>query len=209
MSPDDDRIWLEVLAGRAPAAGGDAAVGDDASARGAAAREAAAREAEGLRAGILARAVDAAEPVAPQDLRREDALIARARREGLLPAGAGARPERRVAGWRTLVAAAAAILVVVAAGVVMRRAPERETVRSAAAGPVRLEAPDPQALQRLILEDLRVAGVRATPYERLGRFGLDADLPVPVPEPIAEVLRRHGIPVPADGVLSVEIAGAP
>ncbi len=81
-----------------------------------------------------------------------------------------------------------------------------EVVRGTAQAVVRIEAADPSALQRQILEDLRRAGVEATGYERLGRHGIDADLPDLVPPAIERVLQRHGIPVPRDGVLAVEIS---
>jgi hypothetical protein len=188
MNRDDDQTWLEALAGRAPAGEGGGA----------------AREAERLRAGILARQVEEPPPVPAQDARREAALIARARREGLIP-GTVTASRRWWAGWRgAAVLAATACLVVI--GFLVRPARIDETVRGAPGGMVRLEDEHPERLQRSIVNDLRSAGVVATPYERLGRLGIDADLPVPVPPEVAKVLGRHRIPVPSDGVLTVEIA---
>lgn len=193
---EDLDIWVESLAGR----------------KGTAAREAsrhvaAAVEAEALRAGILARPIEATEPVPERDPQREDALIARARREGLLPPHSIVRP-RRVA-WRyAALAAAAAVLVV--AGVLYRtiQRPAEEVVRGAEGGIVRLTSPDPAALRDQIAVELRRAGIESIRYERLGRYGLDAEIPVPVPFLIADVLRRHGIPLPRDGALAIEIAPA-
>jgi hypothetical protein len=190
MNSDDDQIWLDALAGRAPAR----------------AASQAAAEAARLRAEILARAVAPPALVPARDPRREEALIARARREGLIPARRRAR-RGGWTGWPAAAALAAAVTVVVI-GIVMWPVPERETVRGAPGGIVHLAAEQPQELQRRIVAELRDAGVQAVTYERLGLFGIDADLPTPVPPAVAEVLRRHEIPVPADGALSVEIAQA-
>lgn len=179
MSEADDR-WAEGLAGR----GGEA--------------DAATIEARELRAGLLARVIDA-EPEAPrEDPAREAALVARARREGLIPTPFWDR--RRVV---ATLAAAASLVIAVA---LFTRAPrEPEATRGAPAGIVRLESADPASLQRRIAEELRGVGVEATTYERLGRYGVDADLPAPIPPELLEVLGRHALPVPTDGVLTVEI----
>ncbi len=203
MIHDDDLDWLDALAGRA--AGGESSI--------------ASREAAGLRAGILSRSIAQGQPIPQTDPHREKALIERARREGLLPhpAVAGARGEQsfaeRVAGWiggwRGLAAAAAVATLAVVAALQWRQpppAPETPTVRSAPGGVFRIDSAEPAALQKTLLEELRTAGVEATGYERLGLFGIDADLPVPLPGPVREVLDRHRIPAPADGVLMIEIA---
>jgi hypothetical protein len=70
---------------------------------------------------------------------------------------------------------------------------------------VRIEAADPHALQHRIAEELQAAGVSAVLYDRLDTYGIDADLPSPPPPAVVEILRRHGIPVPADSVLKVEL----
>jgi len=189
MTQDDDRIWLEALAGRS---GGD--------------RSPVAREAEALRAGILARVVVDDPPVDAVDAAREDELIERAARVGLLP-----RLRRDARGvwwtpWRGALAAAALGGLVVAIGLVTRPAVEPQPVLRAPAGVVRLEADDPLRLQRQILSELRDLGVPATGYERLDRRGVDADLPQPIPADVRSVLARHGIPLPDDSVLRVEIA---
>jgi len=181
MSDDKDRIWTDALAGR-----GD---GDSIEAR----------EGRALRLAILARAAESAPPPVAEDPHRVVALLARARREGLIPAAAS-----WWLGWRGGLAAA---LVVCAVGLALyRRAPVApETVRGAADGVTRLEALDPPAFQAEFIRELRDAGVRATGYERLGRFGVDADLPEPVPDPVLRILARRGLPIPGDGVLRVEI----
>jgi len=186
MSGNDDQVWVEALAGRAVAAGGGAAARDGLS----------------LRARILARPVAEAPPVPATDAAREDDLIEQARREGLLP---GAR-HAWWSGWRGALTLAAAASVVAVIGFIARPAREPEVVRGTPGAIARLEAADPEALRRVIVDELAAAGVRATTYERLGRFGIDADLPAPITPAIAEVLRRHAIAVPPDGALEVEIA---
>jgi hypothetical protein len=196
MSEKDDLNWLDSLAGR------DA----DAS-----------PEARELRAAILARA-NAAEPVVPaQDAEREADLIARARREGLLVdasklAGnpfarrSSFRATFRNAGSRGWAAAALAIGVL-ALGWHLRPADApQEVLRGSPDGVAHLEAADPRALKQQIINELRAAGVDATGYEQLGVNGIDADLPQPLPDGARRVLEQHGIPVPRDGVLRVEIA---
>jgi len=185
MTHDDDNDWLEALAGRAP-------------------ESASAREAAALRRGILAREVADPAPVPEHDAWREDALIARARREGLIAPRPAARTGWR-RGWHATAVVAAAASVVVVIGFLTREAPEPERVRSAPGGVVRLESAQPEALQRRIVVELRALGVEATAYERLGAFGIDADLPEPLPVEVEEVLRHHGIPIPGDGALAVEI----
>jgi hypothetical protein len=181
MSEDKDRIWTEALAGRDD--------GDSTEAR----------EGRALRLAILARAAESAPPQITEDPHRVAALLARARREGLIPAAAS-----RWLGWRGGLAAA---LVVGAVGLaVYWRAPvEPETVRGVVDGVTRIEAADPLAFQTALMRELRDAGVQATGYERLGRFGIDADLPQPVPDPVLRILKRRGLPIPGDGVLRVEI----
>ena len=181
MSDDKDRIWTDALAGR----------GDGESIDG--------REGQALRRAILARVTEPASPQNIEDPRRVAALLERARREGLIPSAAA-----RWLGWRG--ALAAAVFVCAVGLVVYRRAPvEHEVVRGVVDGVTRIEATDPLAFQREFIEELNNTGVRATGYLRLGRFGVDADLPQPVPNPVLRILARRGIPIPTDGVLRVEI----
>lgn len=73
-------------------------------------------------------------------------------------------------------------------------------------GPVRLQAANPTELKARLVGELKTAGVEAIGYDRLGLSGVDAKLPDPVPETVRAVLERHGIPLPADGIVRVEIA---
>jgi len=73
-------------------------------------------------------------------------------------------------------------------------------------GIVRIQSADPIALKRMLLDELRAAGIEATGYERLGVQGIDADLPQPLPENVRAILNRHGIEAPRDGTLQIEIA---
>jgi hypothetical protein len=182
MTQDEDATWLDALAGRKQV--------DDSQA---------AREAVALRASVLARAV-VDDPVPRQDPAREQQLVERARDAGLLPR------RRRLSRTGSLLAAAAIVCVAVALGVLTRRPGAPETVRSGPGEIVRLASADPARVQREILDELRHAGVVATGYERLGRMGIDADLPLPLAPEVERILERHAIPVPQDGVLRVEIA---
>jgi hypothetical protein len=192
MTRDDDQDWLDSLAGRGRP------------------ESAASREAGALRAAILRRrAAEESAAVASQDAARETVLIERARRAGLLPGGSHSRGPRF---WRPswtrgalLAAAAALVLVALVPGRWLRPSMDTGVVRSSPDGVVRLQAEDSVALKRQLTEELRAAGVVAAGYELLGRQGIDADLPRPLPDEVRRVLDRHGIPVPADGVLRVEI----
>jgi hypothetical protein len=175
------------LAGRS---GGEAAPSNDANAR-------------AIRAAILSRAAEET-PVVAEDPMREAALVARARAAGVLPF-AGGRASRRRTGWL-----AAAAMACVAVGVMLHmntRSPAPIT-RGAASGIVRIRAPDPLRLKQELIRELEDAGVHARGYEQLGRQGIDADLPMPVTAEVRGVLDRHGIALPADGVLQVEIEPA-
>jgi hypothetical protein len=81
-----------------------------------------------------------------------------------------------------------------------------EVTRPTQSGPVRLQAADPSALKAQIVEDLRVAGVEAIGYDRLGLSGVDAKLPNPISAPVRATLEKYRIPPPADGIVRVEIA---
>lgn len=187
---DDDQDWLDALAGRA----------------GLARDSAGAAEGELLRRAVQAsrRATLPQEMPAGPDLAREAALISRASREGLVPAATSARRLPR-ASWRPLLAAAA--LGAFAFGIAwqFRGMQDAAIVRDAQPEPVRLEAAKPVELQRRILAELRAAGVEATGYESLGVHGIDADLPQPLPPEVKQVLGSHGLPLPRDGVLRIEI----
>ncbi len=180
MTATDDDRWLDALGGRA--------VGDSATER----------EASALRAAMLSRASVAAD-VAQTDAARERALIERARREGIV--SRGARPV-----WGSLAAAA---VLVLAAGIWFIDRPQNDAfaVRSAPDGAVRIEADDPVGLKRTMLAELRAAGIDARGYERLGKQGIDADLPESLTAAQRRVLDTYQLVAPEDGVLRVEIVG--
>jgi hypothetical protein len=179
---DEDDQWLAALAGKSPAA-----ARDEPSAQGAA-----------LRSAILARTVSEPGAVPTIDPRREAALIARARAAGLL------RPAKHRTLWWASLAAALAFVVI---GVSLHMRPETATMvlRGDSAGPLRIRAADPLRLKQELLRELNAAGVQATGYNNLGRQGVDADLPLPLPGAVRKILERHAIPVPAGSVLQLEI----
>lgn len=186
MSTDPDREWSDALAGR----GEERA--SPARAEGSLLRKM--LQAQLVQQGTAERATAAS--IATTDPMRERALIERARREGLLSARAS---------WRPLLIAAA--IAMFAVGIVWETflRPEQVVVRDGVAAPVQLQARDPAALKRQIIDELRVAGVEATGYESLGAQGIDADLPQPLTPAVRSVLEKHKIPAPAEGVLRIEI----
>jgi hypothetical protein len=187
MTMDEDTSWLDALAGRTDRASSALLL-----------------EALALREFIRSQEFDVASPVPTVDPARERELLERARREGLLPRPA-APPRRWFADTRVTFAAAAMVLAAIGVGLWRSTAPPVETLRGVANGTVHLEARDPPALKRELTAELTAASVRVSGYERLGHIGIDADLPQPVSSPVAAILERHHIPIPADGVLSVEI----
>lgn len=196
MTMDEDTSWLDALAGRTERASSALAL-----------------EALTLRGFIQSQGFDVAPAVPTVDPVRERELLARAGREGLLPrpaaplprVGHAAPPRSWFADTRVTFAAAAMVLAAIGVGLWRSTAPPVETLRGVANGTVHLEARDPPALKRELTAELTAAGVHVSGYERLGHVGIDADLPQPVSSPVAAILERHHIPIPADGVLSVEI----
>jgi hypothetical protein len=188
MTAEEDQKWLDTLAGRA------------------AADSPAAREAANVREEMLRMASARAIASTPaQDRVREAALIARARREGLLSEPRHER-WRWLLAWNAGFAVAALAAIAIGIGLYMRATLDTEpVVRDAPDGIVRISAPDPAAFKQQLIEELRAAGVTATGYEVLGRHGVDADLPQPLTDPVRRVLEQHDIAPPRDGVLRVEI----
>ena len=208
--PVDDDDWFEALAGR-PRPGTDPATLAE--------------------AGLLRTATrDWSAQAQTHDAQASDAeieaLVARARADGLLAprgwcAGCGARWRRwldalsrpRVGG--SLGLALAVLLAVVIFGVLPPGrdgddTPAVPVLRGAAGDAVwLLRADDPQALRERIAAELAGAGVVVTRYERLGRFGLDAELGLPVAPALADALRGLGVAPAADGSLRVEVEAAP
>jgi hypothetical protein len=192
---EEDDAWFEALSGRA--------LGE----------WCATREASALRAALLRNAppAPAATPAAAageasRDAAREARLLERARAAGLLEARRGPFRWRVFRGWPALGAVTALACAAVIGVIVLRPTREPEITRSAAGGVFVLRAADPARVQRELLGELRAAGVDANGYERLGREGIDADLPQPVPDRVRAMLERYHIPLPAEGTLQVEIA---
>ncbi len=189
MNQDDDDTWMDALAGRDRSSSPTT------------------REARALRTALRARALDSTPlPLASaRDTARENELVARAVREGVIEAA----PRDTKRRWRTnwQLPLAASVLVVVGAGVLMRAQwpSSPPVVRGDEDGIVRLRAADPAAFKRELLAQLREAGVEATGYEALDVHGIDADLPLPLTPAVRGVLAAHGIAEPADGVLRIEI----
>jgi hypothetical protein len=214
MSIDEDTEWLDALAGRtaaeqSPREGAERTT-DSAQSR------ALVLEARVLRELIRSQEPEIASTQPTTDAAREDELIRRAGADGLLPSplaaprAASSRTVRRpwFADTRAAFAAAAVLIAAVGIGLWQSMLPPTETMRGTVNGTVHLEARDPSALKRQLIEELTAAGVRVSGYERLGHIGIDADLPQPVAPAAAAVLERHHIPIPADGALMIEIDSA-
>jgi len=185
---DEDQDWLDTLAGRGATGSHRAAIA----------------EAQRLRESIR-RNVRVPDVVIPeQDAQREAQLLERARREGLIdPAQLARRMRRRLP---AIGAALAASVAGVAIALFLHGRPHTQHLRGTREQVIRIEAADPTALKMQLLDELRAAGVRATGYDQLGVAGIDADLPEPVPPRVRDVLTRHHLSVPSNGVLRIEIA---
>ena len=181
---DDDDIWFKSLAG---------GKGDE--------PEKAATSARAVRAAILARIAAEGSGVVDQNAQRESELIARARAEGLLP-------PIRTTQFRRLpafLAAAAIAGLAVTVSLQMRTESPAPVTRGSLSGIARIHAEHPKDLQQQLIRELKSAGVQAHGYESFGRPGIDADLPIPLPHEVREILARHGITPPQENVLQVEI----
>lgn len=190
---DETEIWFEALSGRAT---------ED--------RRGAAREAHALRAAMLRQPKPELAPAGRRDVARENALLERARRAGLIPEQRRVESIRwkRVAIWPALGACAALACSALVAIILWQSPGRREVVRGTPEEVATLHAADPIALKRTLLDELRAAGVKATGYQRLGVQGIDADLPTPIPDRVRAVLERHHIGMPPDAVLRIEIVPA-
>lgn len=209
----DDQHWFDLMAGRAV---------PEAHARTRA-------DAAWLRAALLAYRAQAPAGAMPDPERRINTLLARAAAAGVLPprqapraAAAwrqrwadwrGALPDWRRQGagprWRWTPALAA--LVLAAALVVLQqpaRPPEPAEVER---GPAlqQLVVADPAQRQQQLLDALRAAGLDAHGFERLGRRGVDIELPVPLPPAQAQALQREGLKPTGGPSLVVELLPGP
>lgn len=207
MKPaEDDDDWFEAVAGR-PRPGTDAST---------------LLEATWLRAALRTWApAERPDAAWPQDA--SETLIERARAEGLVGrrawcAGCAERWRRwfgsspRLGGAIGLAAAALCVAVVLG---VWRPAHEGAdpdalpVLRGAPADGVwLLRSAEPEALRDRIAAELAASGVAVRRYERLGRFGLDADLAAPADKRLLDDLRRHGVQPAPDGSLRIEIEPA-
>ncbi|HEY1283492.1 MAG TPA: hypothetical protein VGE96_03345 [Steroidobacteraceae bacterium] len=119
---------------------------------------------------------------------------------------------RALGSSRGLGAAALAVAVLILGWKLAPRAPSALTAIAPTPAPVstngvvHLEAADPQSLRSQIIEQLRAAGTQAFGYDQPGVHGIIAELPRPVPEGVVKVLQDHGIPVPGDGALRIQIS---
>lgn len=189
--------WFDALAGRDTSEG------------------AAANEARALREALRARpAVDELSlqrELAASDADREAQLLEKARRDpilGVMLARGIARRSATRRAWGGLLAAGLAGIAVALVWT-LRPATEVPVYREAPDPMHRMVADDPRALRDELAQALRAAGVEVITYERFGREGLDADLPRPITAPVRDILLRHRIPEPADGVLRIEIMATP
>lgn len=187
---DEDQDWLDALAGRTAAGSHRAAIA----------------EAQRLRE-FIQRNVHAPDVAVPKrDAQRESQLLERARREGLIdPAQLAKRGRRRLTAIGGVTALAASVAGV-AIALFLHGGPQTEHLRGTREQVIRIVSADPTALKMQLLDELRAAGVRATGYDQLGVEGIDADLPKPVPPRVRDVLTRHHLSVPSNGVLRIEIA---
>jgi hypothetical protein len=185
--PDDDDIWFDSLAGGKTYE-----------------PEKAARAARAIRAAILTRIAAEESPVVDQNDQRESELIVRAQVAGLLPAARTTRYRRLPA----YLAAAAIAGLAVTVTLQMRTESPAPVTRGSSSGIARIHDEHPKELQQQLIRELESVGVQARGYESFGRPGIDADLPIPLPPAVREILARHGITPPKDNVLQLEIDAA-
>jgi hypothetical protein len=173
----------------------------------------------------LDKSVHEAPPAAPPADGAEDDIIARARLNGLIvdpSALRGEDPFARRSNWYSALLSSGRgwVAAAIAAGVLglawkFSKPISNQVVQPVASpaqggvtesGITRLTATNPAELKDQIVADLRAAGVEAIGYDRLGLSGVDAQLTVPVSASVSATLAKHGVAVPADGALRVEIA---
>jgi hypothetical protein len=193
---NDDDAWIESLAGRP--GGGSAATQAEAAL---------------LRAAM--RRWPAPAPVATPAV---ETLVERARTEGLFAArrrwcaGCAERWRRwrdsptHWAGAGVALASLAVAWFVVEPLLVMPV--DDGAVQRAREGVQLRRVADPAAARERLAARLATAGVTVHRYERLGRYGIDADLPQRPPPAVAALLRDEGLAQAGDGSLRVEFEEA-
>lgn len=188
---NDDDTWFEGLAGRA--AGGPAA-----------------REGARLRDALRRLPVPALVPPPVEP------IVEAARAEGLLrhrgwcPACAERWQRWRAASWPSwqwaggLAVAAAVGVLSVSLWMQQPAVEPAPTLRAPADGLWLRTAPDPAAARDRLAVRLQAQGLTVRRYERLGRAGLDADLPQPLAPDLQRLLHDEGLAAAPDGSLRVE-----
>jgi hypothetical protein len=206
VNQNEDDAWLDALAGRIDVSQRHSETVDGSG--DAPTSRSLVLEALALREFIRRQELASATAVPAVDPARESELIARARREGLLVSqtrAAGSRFSQQGPRWRMAIPTAAVILIAAGIGFWQSSLKQPESVRGIDQGTIHIQAADPTAFRRQLTEELRTAGATVTDYERFGRLGMDVDLPKPLPKAIDEILKRHHIPIPSDGVLVIEV----
>jgi hypothetical protein len=202
--PDDDEAWLHALAGRPSPAGSRAT------------------QAEALLWRQAQQRATAVAPRPPLALPELQGLLDRAQAQGLLQARRSwcpaclARWQRWLraaqqpwggAGW----ALASVLFAALVLALVLPAPPDdAPAMRGPDAPLVVRTAPDPSAAREQLAQLLQRWSVQPRQYQRLGRLGLDADLPQPMPAGLAQALQAQGLSAAGGTVLRVEFeAGSP
>jgi hypothetical protein len=200
MNRTDDDDWLDALAGR-PRTGS---------------RPATVAEAALLRHAAQAwPPAVAAEPAAQDDAALQQAAV----RAGLLRKRWCSACAARWSAWQQRVATAdprswalAASLAVAAMLFPLawrEAAPPEPATRGASDANAEstrlLQHADPRAERDRLAAELEALGARVQRFERLGRHGLSAEWPGPVPRTADERMRRLGLARAADGSVQVEV----
>lgn len=79
-----------------------------------------------------------------------------------------------------------------------------EQVMRSNLGVLQMTSPQPRQARDALAAELTGAGADVRTYERLGRFGLDAEIPAVRGEPLRALLARRGLTLQADGSVRVE-----
>lgn len=190
---DDDQDWLDLLAGRSvPHA--------DVSTR---------QQAGALRAALLKQQpmVPTGAPSAADE--RAERLLHRARLAGILNSHQ-AKPSRHTPAanrWPYALAASVGLFGVLLLLQQQQGAQDdpiwaHQQMRGGSLQ--QRSSATPELDRQALLEELRSAGFDAHPYERLGRLGIDVDLPVPIPARQAEALKGLGLQAVQGPSLQIE-----
>lgn len=199
IARDDDADWLEALAGRARPG----------------------TEASTLLEATLLRSAARRWPAAIGEnalLPPEEAVLARAR-------AAAAAPRRRFCAgcaerWRRWVgraprlglAAAALALALIVVPWLPGPGPDRDPGEPVLRGDHvdgvwLLRDAEPERRRDRLAAELEEAGLRVLRYRRLGRYGLEAEVPPPVGAAASAALARHALVPAPDGIVRIEVEG--